>query len=80
MGSKNNQTVEEARDNGAYIEPEKEREVKTKQVTMDINRYLERSGMRKSLADLLRVIFKGQFATEAEWDRKSKEALSRRVR
>jgi hypothetical protein len=87
MGSKNNQTtalMEGEPDNtGAVSEPEKtpkkEMAMETSLVKMDINRYLEKSKLNKSLANLLRVIFKGQMATEVEWETKTKEALNRRA-
>jgi hypothetical protein len=92
MGSKNNQTAalmeSDQGNTDADIElkkmpekePEKEGEVETSLVKMDINRYLGKSTISKSRANLLRVIFKGQMATEAEWDAKTKEALNRRAK
>ena len=87
MGSKNNQTAAlmegEQGNIGAVSEPEKapekEMAMETSLVKMDINRYLEKSKISKSLTNLLRVIFKGQMATEAEWETKTKEALNRRA-
>jgi hypothetical protein len=85
MGSKNNQaaalTESEQSNTGEAVEmgktPEKERE--TSPVKMDINRYLGlgKVAISKSLANLLRVMFKGQMATEAEWESKTQEALNR---
>ena len=89
MGSKNNQTAvvmesEQGSTTGAAIEtektPEKERTMETSPVKMDINRYLGKSKISKSLANLLRVMFKGQLATEAEWEAKANEALNGRAK
>jgi hypothetical protein len=61
----------------AETTPKKAREGESSPVKMDINRYLGKSKIGTSLANLLRVIFKGQMATEAEWDAKTREALNR---
>jgi hypothetical protein len=88
MGSKNNQAADlmenDTGNAGATIEPESlpEKEngnMETNPVKMDINQYLTKSKIGKSLANLLRVIFKDQMATEAEWDAKTEEALNRRA-
>jgi hypothetical protein len=46
---------------------------------MDINRYLQKADHGKSIADMLRVLFKGKMATETEWAAKVKEVINRKA-
>jgi hypothetical protein len=46
---------------------------------MDINRYLLKADHGKSIADMLRVLFKGQMATETEWAAKVQAVITRRA-
>jgi hypothetical protein len=51
----------------------------TQNQKMDINRYLLKADQGKSIADMLRVLFKGQMATETEWAAKVKAVITRRA-
>jgi hypothetical protein len=46
---------------------------------MDINRYLQKAKYGKSIADMLRVLFKGKMATETEWAAKVNEVINRKA-
>jgi hypothetical protein len=51
----------------------------TKNLKLDINRYLQKADHGKSIGDMLRVLFKGQMATETEWAAKVNEVINRRA-
>jgi hypothetical protein len=48
-------------------------------VKMDINRYLHKKDYGKSISDMLRVLFKGQLATEPEWDEQTQAVIIRKA-
>jgi hypothetical protein len=50
-----------------------------KNTKMDINRYLQKANHGKSISGMLRVLFKGQMATETEWTAKVNEVINRRA-
>jgi hypothetical protein len=43
---------------------------------IDINRYLKKENYGKSIADMLRMLFNGQMATETEWQKRSRRLSS----
>jgi hypothetical protein len=45
----------------------------------DINRYLQKAGHGKSIADMLRVLFKGKMATETEWAAEVNKVINRKA-
>jgi hypothetical protein len=51
----------------------------TRNSKMDINRYLQKADHGKSIAGMLRVLFKGQMATETEWAAKVKAVIERKA-
>jgi hypothetical protein len=50
-------------------------------VKMDINRYLleTKDSNGKSINDMFRVMFKGEFLTKEEWTKKVNEVINRRA-
>jgi hypothetical protein len=54
-------------------------EVDAGNVKTDINRYLQKKDYGKSIADMLRVLFKGQMKTETEWAEQVKTVINRRA-
>jgi hypothetical protein len=48
-------------------------------VKMDINRYLHKKDYGKSISNMLRVLFKGQLATETEWDEQAQAVITRKA-
>jgi hypothetical protein len=51
----------------------------TQNSRIDINRYLQKADHGKSIADMLRVLFKGQMATETEWAARVNEVINRKA-
>lgn len=49
------------------------------EVKMDINRYLKKANYGKSIADMLRVLFKGKLATETEWEKMAQAVINRKA-
>jgi hypothetical protein len=64
---------------GAGAGKPQEANADAKNTKMDINRYLQKANHGKSIADMLRVLFKGQMATETEWADKVNEVVNRRA-
>lgn len=55
------------------------KKAETTPVKMDINRYLQQRDYGKSISAMLRVLFKGQLATEPEWDEKTQRVMNHKV-